>query len=402
MEKLKEYIQNNTEGRLEFFNSIYLDEPVRAALEENLDNNNILELIEDLEEFIKINKPLWINDNFSYEDLKEVPSDKINQIPEHLMHLVIEIIINNDSPLPEGIKNIKVEESYNKPLQKLPESLLKLDLGVKFNHSINVLPKNLQELILSDCYKKPLPELPKNLLKLDLKNNYTHFISKFPKKLEELNLGGYNKIIKSLNNLKVLNLGKYDKPLPYTRSFIKKYYNDNKEEMTIIEKYFQILPNTLRKLIIGNNKRYIYRFPDKLEELVIDCDYSFELPELPNSLLKLYFKGLYSKIITRFPDNLVLLVLSYDYNHPLPKLPNNLLILVLGHSFNHPLPELPSTLQVLVLGRCFNQSLPVLPESLQELYLDKSFNQPIPLLPKSLKIINNNSIYDEESEDENI
>jgi len=95
-----------------------------------------------------------------------------------------------------------------------------------------------------------------------------------------------------------------------------------------------------------------------------------ELPELPNSLKKLYCGNNLLKKLPNLPNSLIYLSCYQSQLTILPKLPNNLIDLCCGNNQLTIIPNLPNSLRILF---CYNNQLtilPILPNLIKDYYYD--------------------------------
>jgi hypothetical protein len=188
-----------------------------------------------------------------------------------------------------------------------------------------MLPINLEELdLLVDSLGDTLI-LPPNLktLKLTTTDIITNII--FPPSLLNLTIDS-----KNITNLVVL---------PENLSSLKIYnYSRN---LPLPTKFSFRLPEQLKYFNITHNIDFEFiNIPTNLEVLILNCEYNYVLPELPESLKTLYLKK-YNKKIPKINEGLSHLYWSqWDTNISIPLLPENLSSLYLeseiDENFNIP------------------------------------------------------------------
>jgi hypothetical protein len=103
--------------------------------------------------------------------------------------------------LPEGIEEIHIGRFFNKPINNLPSTLKKLiicsyELNYsKFNESLDNLPNGLECLVLKliENYNHTLDNLPSNLKELHLViKNFNQPLNNLPEGLEKLIVSKFN------------------------------------------------------------------------------------------------------------------------------------------------------------------------------------------------------------------
>ncbi len=168
--------------------------------------------------FLKLSKNAVFNADKLPDKLVylEIPKAKcVDNLPQSITYLKIVSNVSVDN-LPESLIYLKLGahnnytiDNFNLPIDNLPISIKKLELGSKFNHPINNLPNGLEELQLGENFNLPIDNLPSTLQKLELGENFNQSINNLPINLGLLILGkNFNQPISNLNpNLKVLKLG---------------------------------------------------------------------------------------------------------------------------------------------------------------------------------------------------
>lgn len=262
----------------------------------------------------------------------------LTNLPTQLEILEINSINNiNLSNLPNRLRELVIESEFDSSLDFLPESLEELVIKNSQNNQINLdfLPTNLKSLIFIGRKNSiPINNLPINLEVLDLlvdslgdtlilppnlktlKLTTTDIITNiiFPPSLINLTIDG-----KNLTNLIVL---------PENLTSLKIYnYTPNAPLDTKLS--FR-LPEQLKYFNITYNIDFEFiNIPTNLEVLILNCEYNYDLVELPESLKTLYLKR-YNKKIPKINEGLSHLYWSqWDSNIPIPSLPENLLSLYL-------------------------------------------------------------------------
>jgi hypothetical protein len=177
----------------------------------NLPLNNLPNLIK-LSLGNKYNQPL---DNLPLTLKILILGDRFNQPLDNLPNELEEIYLSTDfnqslDNLPDSVKIISFTNNlhnskFNKPINKLPKSLIKLKLvSQNFNMPL-MFPENLTYLELSDCSKfNQEIILPNNLHTLSLGENFNKKITWFPETLQIVMI--YSEYQHSLKNIKYNNI----------------------------------------------------------------------------------------------------------------------------------------------------------------------------------------------------
>jgi hypothetical protein len=74
---------------------------------------------------------------------------------------------------------------------KLHHTIINLELGFKFNKSVDLLPNSITHLIFGKSFNQPVGNLPNSIIHLTFGNNFNQPIKKIPSNLKMINLG-YN------------------------------------------------------------------------------------------------------------------------------------------------------------------------------------------------------------------
>ena len=304
-------------------------------------------------------------------------------------NLIISLIIKNELIFNEAKEDVIIE--------KFPLNLKKLELIRIPNLLKNIkIPNYIENLKVQLSFKdiekgnfildKIMPKINYNLKVLDLSNNRLLIksgiskiknINKLPQTLEILNLNnnrinteGLESLIYILpNNIKELYLEKNS--INFTTGICNKFPDSikildlNTNNITFIEKLLESLSNNIEILNLNNNdlkgfknkeNSHLYKFPNKLKELNLECNYYLD-----------------SYITNKFPETLKKLNISNsDININLSKFPNNIEILNISNIDNYKIIK--------------NN---ILPKNLQRLDISNTYIIELPnILPKNLKYIN--------------
>lgn len=232
------------------------------------------------------------------------------------------------SMLPDSLKELVISGVYDHALPNLPVELEKLHLLGNYSHEIKYLPNSLQELYLGSSYKVALPELPKSLVKLSMTlSKYYNYSLPYPlwfefdiynnfpfAKLETrkfldfhntlIEIKTYMKNSVTMKNLLDAHFLTYDYKKNYiTFTMSEKEIittNDYIEGVSISLSYYDFIVThvDIDKMIINVNKPLDY-FPKTLKDLEFKIKYTYDLPELPNTLLKLDVSKLNKNVVNK-------------------------------------------------------------------------------------------------------
>ena len=310
-----------------------------------------------LDEYIPINPLLKIDFSHSSFNRRLLP----NTIPK----TVTEIIFSND---------------FNEPLDEnvLPHGLTYLNLGKRFNHTIEYLPHSITHLILSTNFNKKIRILPKNLVFLNLGYDFIQSldVNVLPYGLLTLIFSiKYNEIINKdviPDTVKHLNLGFYfNKPLdgciPKNVSYLQFSYFFNKELKigdlpdSIIHLVFgslfnqelkpNVLPKYLNKLVFGkefNQNIDYYVLPLGLKYLTFGYKFNNFIRNgvIPNTVIYLTFGYYFSNTNLEkksIPDSVKYLLFYSEYDTYEIYFPKNLKFILLGGSDEYSLKNIDQT-----------------------------------------------------------
>ena len=129
----------------------------------------------------KMNKLVFIDENFN----------------EPISEQIIKDIIRSNC------KKIDFPNTFNQPIDNLPDDIIDLSLSVKFNQPINNLPINLKKLLIFGDFNQNIDNLPPIYVsrlggKLLIFGDFNQNIDNLPPNLETLVVSGkFNKEIKS-------------------------------------------------------------------------------------------------------------------------------------------------------------------------------------------------------------
>lgn len=202
--------------------------------------------------------------------------DKINKIKPDILLLDDNFITSLDEfDLPDSILYIDFGEKFNKSLKyfKFPKHLKKIKFGKNFSQTLDnvVLPNNLEVIEFGSNYTSSLfcVQFPKSLKEIILNNEYNSSLPFFlPKKIEKIMLGKYYDY--SVNTFVV------PKNLKYLR------INGNLCNKVLLDN----LPKNLKTLEIVYNLAFdMSNLPNSLEELIIN----FSIPKYGNNIMGTQF-----------------------------------------------------------------------------------------------------------------
>ena len=116
-------------------------------------------------------------------------------------------LLSNEEPwFPPNLVKLVFGQSFNRPIDGLPETLESLTFGEDFNQPVDNLPSNLKYLTFGDEFNKPVDFLPDGLLVLKFGTYFEQSIDNLPDSIQELSLGAkfkrkINKLPQSLEKL---------------------------------------------------------------------------------------------------------------------------------------------------------------------------------------------------------
>ena len=178
-----------------------------------------------------------------------------------------------DEDLTEKLKNTKkvvFGPEFNEPICNLPNTIESVNIYNKyFNYSLDNLPNGLKELVLNQRYNQPLDFLPSELqfLKFSLGSIFSHSLDNLPQQLKLLEIPYlYNQEINCLpDSIEEIRIGiktmKNDDSIYYLESTYAVW-----DDVQFFNKKIKKLPNNLKRLFIFNEYPYI----DELKEMLGD------------------------------------------------------------------------------------------------------------------------------------
>jgi hypothetical protein len=240
-------------------------------------------------EYNRDTKTLTIDYDFN-EELKDIPNDT-------------QIII---------FKNKNKFSKFNKKVDNLPKSLIKIFFGGYFNQKIDYLPQSLTHLSFGYCFNRKVNNfseyflgLPKNLSCLTFNDWFKQKINNFPKNLTQLNFGvlfnqKIDKLPKNLTNL--------------TLSF---YFNNKLNILSKELKYLKlgykfteeiILPKNLEEIILYSNNNLINNIPTHIKKIKIICNFEINIKNLPLTIEEIVIQHEDYKRMIKIPFGCILTV----------------------------------------------------------------------------------------------
>jgi len=257
--------------------------------------------------------------------------------------------------------------SYDHPLDRLPATLKRLELRRPYHHSLDRLPSSLSYLFLfSTRSDQSLDHLPQSLTELDLMSldSYNRPLNRLPDKLQMLKLGkAFNQPFDSpppnLTYLQFHPSSEFDQALDLLPPSLSRLELPNRYNRPLDQ-----LPSSLQTLIMPQEyNQPLNDLPSSLTALKFPLNAAFDqsLDHFPNSISTLILGNAFDQPIKRLPCGLTHLRLGDTFDQDLPLEPHlvpSLRVLHLGRSFNQHL-EWPPSLTELVFHQegCFDQPL---------------------------------------------
>lgn len=397
----------------------------------------------------------YIND-----DIKKLTPKMLEEIPKYSM---IKFGISFDDYLTkkegdktvsifsEDLKDLAFYSNFDKPLEKLPESLEILYLETrKQSYSLNILPDTLKflnlglirtsrysalrlqekttklpkeleffSLSLGELTNFELEEFPEKLKTFHFFNHELEpvFLPPLPDSLEELELNDETNhpfLNKYLPNLKTLRGGYYfNLPLdnlPPDMELISirqlALFEEGTFNQPLCKDGKTILPENLQEFRLETNVLTypIVDFPKKLKILHLDVNCEINIDNLAEGLEELTIMSghhlPFSGSFDNLPSTLKKLKICYcKWDKPLDNLPGNLeKLFLLPDNYTQSVDNLPTGLKYLEVNLNGNQRIHNLPTGLEYLRVNTNskYSQPILNLPPGLKYLNFNNQFDSE------
>lgn len=259
---------------------------------------------------------------------------------------------------------IRFKNTFNSPFTNAMleyfKNYDKIELSDNFCHSIDDLPDNIREIKFNKSYNEYVNKYPAKLEILIVNENYNRKLDNLPDGLQILNFVYFSKYNWKMDNLpeslRILNL-------PYEYNCENGLDNlPERMDTLIVNGYnsninFGKLPKNLREISLDYWDNDLINLPDNLEKLFVQSGPNLKLDKLPVNLKKLEING---------------------FNGNLDNLPIGLKMLCIGNA-NIPLDFLPETLEFLRIPyRYYDYDLCNLPRSLKLLQVNCHYSGYIP------------------------
>lgn len=140
--------------------------------------------------------------------------DKNYRIPKCITTIVFSefsffnkaLLCNEEPWLPPKLIKLVFGQSFNRPINGLPQTLEYLKFGEEFNQPVDNLPSNLKYLTFGEEFDKTVDFLPNSLIVLKFGTYFDQPIDNLPDSIQELSLGAkfkqkINKLPQSLEKL---------------------------------------------------------------------------------------------------------------------------------------------------------------------------------------------------------
>ena len=244
-----------------------------------------------------------------------------------------------------------------------------IDLSKKLYYSeeLENLPPKLKNLYLNNGYNKIIKNFPQNLKILHCSDDF-YFINqeKIPNTIEKLKLSESSIISNIDYSSKSLFLSENLEELKFNYD---DSYEPEKEYLEYLIKLFDNLPDNLKVLVVPNFWNFpLKNLPLRLEKLYLGIEFNQELDSLPESIRFVEFAE------------------QCNFNKPLDNLPSQLeyLNLQFQNKYNNTISNLPNSIKYLELGE-YDLIIERLPKQMTELHIAS----PIQFTPVEYEKINN-------------
>lgn len=210
--------------------------------------------------------------NFGYKFNKKIDILPVSLIKLNIKGNFFDQYVDN---LPIKLKILKFKTRFNKNIDNLPNNLIQLDLTYEFNQDIKNLSNNLISLSLSSVFDKLIAKIP-NILYLIYKGNMQ-----------------LNNLPKSIKKLDILN-NRYDKLLDFLPEGIEKLY----VKSNILK--INDLPSSIKEIHIHEhnikniNKIYHNKIIYFKKSVPIEYSYMAEKIYIFSFIFKYLITGVYS------------------------------------------------------------------------------------------------------------
>jgi len=300
-------------------------------------NRNFFELVPD--GIVEMIGDKLFDDDKSKANLSLIRKDIHHTFSKHLNDLskphkpltVGSILIdsNNYSVLLEenyiqeykNLRNIKLDDDFNKTIEKLPDGLKKFEMGYKFNKDIT-LPEGLESFKMGDKFNKDIT-LPEGLESFEMGDGFNKNIT-LPEGLESFKMGDkFNKDITLPNSLEKFVMG----------------YNFNLDINLYLEglKYFK-MGDKFNKYITLPEGLESFKMGDSFDEYII----------LPVGLESFEMGDKFNKDIT-LPEGLKNFKMGFMFNNSVT-IPEGIETLIINVNFTEFI-NIPSSLEYLKIGK---------------------------------------------------
>lgn len=337
-----------------------------------------------------------------------------NKRVDHLPNGLIELHLGSSfrrtvDALPKTLRVLHIMSLYFVgTIDRLPDSLVLLDIGIVFNQPIDHLPSSLQILVLRGAFNQPLEKLPPSLKRLELGLMFAHNIDKLPTSLTYLYLviWRHQNLDELPRSVEYLGIGQETRP-PTLQPIHNIIINTEFEKISDFVVTFKVgtlfSPCTvfggkrLAHLDLRNSgfNNDVVSWPESLTHLWLSEEFNAPISgSLPDTVTYIRFGNHFDQPVSIWPSSLRTLIFGSSFNQPLDNLPGTLITLKCGYAFNQPIDRLPRSLKSLVFGFCFNQSIALLPEGLIYLELGGQFDYSVHGQPIGLKQIRDTGLYE--------
>ncbi len=226
--------------------------------------------------------------------------------------------------IPSRIKTVRLINTFNSPIDLLPDTITQLEVLCNFNQMINKLPNSLTHLILNCPLSYQIEHFPEGLVYLELPKSKIN-VDNLPEHLIHLKVGSTDSL--------------------------------------------EHLPEKITHLTIGDNCS-VDNLPESVKYLTLENDFNLPVNNLPRNLIKLNLTGRFNQSVNNLPNDLVDLVLGYNFTLPIDNLPPNLRTLSLGQNFKCPINNLPNSLEYIYFDNSYPHSFENLPTSIKIIELN--------------------------------
>lgn len=195
----------------------------------NIFYDNLQNITFELEELKISLESLFLKKNMNaLQKLKKLILDNIDI--NYISNLKINKKSSFDMKLiPNSVEELELGDKFNQIIDYLPSNLKVLNIGSLFNYKIDhkILPDTVEKIFFGYCYNRSLFEYPSNLKTLKFGRNFSCNLINLPNKLVSLEMGEkFNAKLKLPQSLEILNFSEYgefsyDLELPDSIKIIK-------------------------------------------------------------------------------------------------------------------------------------------------------------------------------------